>query len=53
MTVPTEQDVLTLLSNDGGIEPVAELLIALGYPDVAKELRSRWDELDGDDGDWG
>ena len=44
----TEREVLTLLGTkgeEGSIEPIADLLISLGFPDVAKELRSRWDAL--------
>lgn len=44
--VPTEQAVLSLMGDDNSIEPVADLLTALGYPDVARELRRLFDEID-------
>lgn len=44
MTVPREQEVLALMSGVSGIEPVADLLVSLGFEDVAKELRLRWDD---------
>lgn len=44
MTVPREQEVLTQFANERSIDPVCDLLSALGYEDVARELRLRWDQ---------
>lgn len=51
MSAPSERAVLGAMGLKGleqGCEAVAELLVTLGYPDVAKELRLRvddWNEL--------
>lgn len=48
MTVPTEQQVLTAMGDEGidqGVTAVADLLIALGYHDVARELQRRCDAI--------
>lgn len=53
MTIPREQDVLGqmyMVGNDRAIPAVCELLTALGYEDVARELQRRWDDIsDGDE----
>jgi len=52
MTIPTEQMVLSQLGikgDEASIEPIADLLVALGFQDVAKELRRRWDDLTPED----
>lgn len=53
MNTPREQDVLAQMNLVDGlsIEPVCDLLVSLGYEDVARELRRRWEEInDADDG---
>lgn len=54
MTTPTEQQVLSEMCRKGQwqrVDPVADLLRALGYEDVAKELVRRWDEMNAEDND--
>lgn len=54
MTVPSEQAVLSEMCRKGQwnrVDSVADLLRALGYEDVARELVRRWDEMNSDDDD--